>query len=71
MYEEGHKEGVEAYFILNFRDLNKTFGVSAELIYSFYQKSERKNIDYGWCKDNGLFIAGKLKRTRYKFKHRS
>jgi recombination protein U len=67
LYKEGQKGGAEAYFILNFRDLNETFAVKVELIYNFYQKSERKSFDYGWCKENGLFIAGKLKRTRYEY----
>lgn len=67
MYIEGQKAGVQAYFILNFRDLNETYAVKADRIYDFYKQSDRKSFDYAWCKENGIFIVGKLKRTRYEY----
>jgi len=67
LYIEGKKEGVEAYAILNFRDLNETFGVRAELIYEFYEKGERKSFSYEFCKEQGVLIVGRLKRTRWEY----
>jgi recombination protein U len=67
LYLEGQKEGLKAYFVLNFRDLIETYAIDAELIYDFYKRSERKSFDYNWCKENGVFIAGELKRTRFEY----
>jgi len=67
LYIEGKKEGVEAYSILNFRDLNETYGVKSEVIYEFYKKGQRKSFSYEWCKSNGLCIKGNLKRTRWEY----
>ena len=67
LYVEGKKEGIESYIVLNFRDLNKTFCVRAELIYEFYEKGERKSFSYEWCKSNGLCISGRLKKKRWEY----
>lgn len=67
MYIQGIKDGVEAYFILHFSNFSKTFGIKAELIYEFYKKSERKSFSYEWCKEQGVLIEGRLKRTRWEY----
>lgn len=67
LYKEGQKEGVESYFILNFRTLNETFAVRVELIYECYIKSERKSFSYEWCRSNSVFIEGRMNRTRWKY----
>lgn len=67
LYVESQKEGVDAYFIFNFRDISKTFAIKAEKISQFYKKSERKSFDYNWCSENGIFIDSRLKRTRFAY----
>lgn len=67
LYVESKKEGINAYFILNFRDKSETFAVKAEKIYKFYRNSERKSFDYNWCSENGIFIDSRLKRTRFAY----
>jgi Penicillin-binding protein-related factor A, putative recombinase len=67
LYNGGQKEGTEAYFILNFRDINETYAIRVELIYDFYYKSEKRSFSYEWCKINGLRIKGISRRTRWKY----
>ena len=68
LYIESKKTGVEAYFIFNFRSYNnKTFAVTADKIYNFYNNSNSKSFSLEWCRDNGVFINSQLKRTRYKY----
>lgn len=67
LYAQCLKDGVDAYFIFNFRDISETFAVKAEKIYQFYENSERKSFNYNWCSENGIFIDSRLKRTRFAY----
>ncbi len=68
LYAEGKREGIESYMVLNFRDLkNETYAVKSEHIYEFYEKAERKSLSYEFCKEHGVLIVGRLKRTRWEY----
>lgn len=68
LYIEGQKDGVKAYFILNFRDLEETYAIDAELIYQFWEKAERKSFSIDWCRENGTLIEQEIKVTHFKYK---
>ncbi|HBJ1652401.1 Holliday junction resolvase RecU [Clostridium botulinum] len=67
LYAQSLKDGVGAYFIFNFRDISETYGVKAEKVYAFYENTERRSFSYEWCRENGIFIDSKLKRTRFAY----
>ncbi len=60
-------ESIEAYFILNFRDLEKTYAVKAKVLKEYMESSERKSIPLLWCEKNSIEIPTEKKRTRYKY----
>lgn len=67
LYTESKKEGIKAYFIFNFRSIRETYALKAENVYEFYKNSERRSFNYQWCKEYGIFIESKLKRTRFTY----
>lgn len=67
LYEYSKKDGVEAYFIFNFREVNQTFAVTAQKIHDFYEQAERKSFCLEWCRNNGILIESKLKRIQYSY----
>lgn len=67
LYEYSKKNGVDAYFIFNFRDVNQTFAITANKVHDFYEKAERKSFSLEWCRDNGILIESKLKRIKYSY----
>lgn len=58
---------IKTYFILNFRDLEKTFAIGAKELKEYMEKSPRKSIPYIWCKENGIEIIGTKKKVRYRY----
>lgn len=58
---------IQAYFILNFRDLEKTFAIDAKRLKEFIDTAQRKSIPFSWCLDNGLEIVATKSRTRYRY----
>lgn len=60
-------ENIEAYFILNFRDIEKTYAVKAKDLKKFIDTSNRRSIPIKWCIENSLEIESELKRTRFKY----
>lgn len=67
LYEYSKKDGVEAYFIFNFREVNQTFAVTVNKVHDFYKKAERKSFSLEWCRNNGILIESKLKRIKYSY----
>lgn len=58
-------KGIYAGFLLNFRDLEETYYISVADIMDFIHSAERKSIPVEWCREYGVRIEQKLKRTRY------
>lgn len=59
--------GVIAGFMINYRAVNETYYVPVGLVYDYFYKAERRSIPIDWCKDKGVQIEQKLKRTRYSY----
>jgi recombination protein U len=64
LYKAGKYNGVKAFFIFNFRTFGETYAINAELINEFYEKAERKSFSIEWCREHGILIESKIKRTR-------
>lgn len=71
-------EGIYAGFLINYRDLEKTYYVTvSDLVAEFYICNEkgdvqiregvRKSIPVEWCEVNGVLIEQEKKRVRYKY----
>jgi len=58
---------VKTYFILNFRDLEKTFAIGANELKGYMETSQRKSIPFTWCEEHGIEIIGIKKKVRYKY----
>lgn len=61
-------QNIRALFILNFRDLEKTYAITANAIKRFMDLSERKSIPLQWCVENGIEIAAEKKRIRFRYR---
>jgi recombination protein U len=60
-------DNIEAYFILNFRDFQRTYAVKAKALKEYIEGSERKSIPIKWCIENSLEISAIQKITRFKY----
>lgn len=60
-------EKIKAYFILNFREKEKTFAVEAKKLKEYIENADRGSIPIQWCIDNGIKIDGEKKRTRFRY----
>lgn len=58
---------IKAYFIFNFRDMEKTFAIEATKIKEYMETATRKSFPFTWCEENGIEIKGIKKRTRWKY----
>lgn len=61
------QHNVKAYFLLNFRDIERTYAVEAKKLKTFILSTDRKSIPIKWCIDNGLEIPSDKKRTRFSY----
>ena len=60
--------GVYAGFIINFRDLEETYFLSAYQVKYFFQDNpEKKSIPIAFCRERGDRIAQSKRRTRYRY----
>ena len=64
---DSERKGVAAAFVCNFRDLAKTFIVSAIDVKDFVQHQDRKSIPLDWFEDHGTLVQQTIKRTRYSY----
>lgn len=58
---------IKAYFIFNFRDLEKTFAIEAKKVKEYMETAQRNSFPFIWCEENGVEIIGAKSRTRYKY----
>lgn len=56
-----------AGFIVNFRDVEKTFFVLAPKVEYFITHEERKSIPIAWFEENGVIIPQKKLRVNYRY----
>lgn len=61
-----HKK-IKAYFIINFREKEKTYAVEAKKLKEYMESTERKSIPIQWCIDNGIMITGIKKKVKYRY----
>lgn len=59
--------GIFGGFIFNFRDVERTFYLSIDKVYSFMLESDRKSFPISWCESYGIELEQKKLRTRYKY----
>ena len=60
-------EYINCIFIINFRDLNKTFIINVLRLDLIRSDTDRKSFAYDDIKEWGVLIPQKLKRIRYKY----
>lgn len=58
---------ITAFFLLNFRDIERTYAVRAGELRKFIETTDRKSVPIQWCKDQGIEILGEKKRTRFRY----
>jgi penicillin-binding protein-related factor A (putative recombinase) len=64
---ESQMKGVRAGFVVNFRDVNRTFYISAGLVLEHLKNADRASIPIAWFKEHGVIIKQTLIRVRYKY----
>jgi len=64
---EAYKKGTNAGYIFNFRDIEKTYYVNANLINAFLVTYDRKSIPLSWIDEMGTLIPQIKKRVRYSY----
>ena len=60
-------QGIVAGFIVNFRDVSRTFFVDANLVSKFVFLGERKSIPISWFEENGTEIEGRKLKVHYRW----
>jgi len=66
LYQSSLK-GVEALFIVNFRDVNETYRVSVQALRAFINQTDRKSVPLSWFRECTILIPQTLIRVRYKY----
>ena len=59
--------GIYGGYLLNFRELEETYYISATELEKYIESSYRKSIPVGWCREYGRLIPQKKKRVRYSY----
>lgn len=62
------QQNVKAYFLINFRDIERTYAIEAKKIMNFILSTDKKSIPIKWCIENGIEIPSDKKRTRFSYK---
>lgn len=58
---------IKTYFVLNFRDSEKTYAILSKDLKEYMESSSRKSIPISWCEENGIEIIGVKKKVRYRY----
>lgn len=67
MYKASQYKGIYAGFLINFRELEETYYIPVMAVVEFINSNVRKSIPVEWCRENGVRIEQKKKRTRYTY----
>ena len=64
-------EGVEGYFIINFRGVNETYAVDGRRMYKYFHDTShgRQSYPLDWVRENGIKLKQTKKRTRYRYEY--
>lgn len=60
-------ENIKAYFIFNFRELEKTYAIKAQDLAEYVDKSNRKSIPVKWCEEVGILIPQQKKKVNWRY----
>lgn len=58
---------ITAFFLLNFRDIERTYAVRAGELKKFIETTDRKSVPIQWCIDQGIEIPSERKRIRFRY----
>lgn len=61
-----HK-GIYGGYLINFRDMEETYYISATNMEGFIRYTSRKSVPIEWCRENGIRINQQKKRVRYSY----
>lgn len=64
---ESEAKGVRAGLVVNFRDTNETFWVTALDVERFVDNADRASIPIDWFREHGHLIKQELIRVRYRY----
>ncbi len=66
MTKVNHKK-IKTYFIFNFRDLEKTYGIESQKIKQYMKTATGKSFPIKWCEENGIEVISQKKKVRFKY----
>lgn len=58
---------IKSYFLLNFRDSEKTYAILAIDLKNYMENSNRKSVPISWCEEHGVEIVAIKKKIRYEY----
>lgn len=64
---EAYKKGTQAGYVFNFRDVNETYYVDANMLNSYLVSCERKSIPLTWLQKAGKLIPQTRKKIRFNY----
>ena len=67
LQKETEKNGVKAYMVLNFRDLEETYAVPVGKFYEHYKNTTKASINISEVKEIGILLAQEKKRISFKY----
>lgn len=60
-------KGMNAYVVINYRAVNRTFAVPAKLILEFRYNQSRKSIPWQWAQENGIEVKATKLRVHWRY----
>ena len=60
-------DDIEAYFLLNYRDIERTYAIKAKDLKAYMESTDRKSIPIKWCINNAIEVPSEKKRTRFRY----
>ena len=67
MFHQNLPANSEAYYVLNFREINETYAIKAPVVMRLKHTMERKSISLDQAREYGILIKQELKRVRYRY----
>ena len=67
MLQASEYQFVHPIFIINFRDVEKTFAIDAIKVARFIESGERKSIPIDWLEENGDLVRCRKLRVNYRY----
>ena len=67
MSKAKNEMNIQAYFVVNFRDLGETYLIDVDDLIWYIDNSGRKSLPLDYCQQFAIYLPSELKRTRYKY----